>query len=100
MALGGEAANLAGELKSHLKQMAGAVPEKAVPAAVKGLSTEEMTKRISDEVKKQLEVALKSVPAQRKGVIQPEPQADELKKTFEGLSPEKKLKVALALQQA
>ncbi len=97
--LGGEAANLAMQIKSSLTQMlTGSTPQPAA-AAPKGLTEDEINKRISDEVKKQLEVALKSVPVQRKGVVQPEPESDDVKKTFEGLSPEKKLKVALALQQ-
>ena len=60
---------------------------------------QELAPIIAAEVKKQLEAALKSVPTLRKGVIQQDPDADQLKKTFEGLPPEKKLKVALALQQ-
>jgi hypothetical protein len=68
-------------------------------ATPKGLSKDEMETKISDEVKKQLEFALKSVPAMRKGLIQPEPEAEDIKKKFEGLPPEKKLRVALALQQ-
>ncbi len=72
-----------------------------VPAAApKSVSKEEMAEMISSEVKKQIEPMLKQIPAIRKGLIEQEPQGDELKKTFEGLTPQKKLKVALALQQA
>ena len=55
---------------------------------------------ISTEVAKQIESAVKSIPTLRKGLIQPESGAEDIKKQFESLTPEKKLKVALALQQA
>lgn len=64
------------------------------------LATEEMAEMISSEVKKQMDPMLKQIPAIRKGLIEQDPQGDELNKTFEGLPPQKKLKVALALQQA
>ncbi len=104
--LGGDAAALAIQVKALIKWMIGdanievpvmtPVPGVDVP---KGLSKEQMEEKISSEVKKQLESALKSVPAMRKGLIQPEPEADDIRKKFEGLPPEKKLRVALALQQ-
>jgi HK97 family phage prohead protease len=104
--IGGEASALAVQAKSLLKWTLGdatfqiPVPN-PMPGDVtpKGLSKDEMETKISDEVKKQLESALKSVPAMRKGLIQPEPEAEDIKKKFEGLPPEKKLRVALALQQ-
>ena len=99
---GGDAAPLAVQAKALVKWMMGETeaPPVVAPAAPKPAPTEaEIGKRISDEVKKQLDAALKGLPAQRKGLTPPEPAADEFKKTFEGLPPEKKLKVALALQQ-
>ena len=101
--IGGEAAPLAVQTKALIKWMVGeeasAPSLELPPAPSKAPSEEEIAKKISDEVKKQIEAALKGLPAQRKGLVPPEPAADEIKKTFEGLSPEKKLKVALALQQ-
>ncbi|MBI4395915.1 MAG: hypothetical protein HY548_02385, partial [Elusimicrobia bacterium] len=59
---------------------------------------EEVGSWVAAEVQKQMEAALKSVPTLRKGLVPPEPENDDVKKTFENLPPEKKLKVALALQ--
>jgi HK97 family phage prohead protease len=79
--------------------------QKSIVAAVKAqfasvyMTKAEVEKMISAEVQKQVESALKAVPTLRKGLIQQDPDVDQLKKTFEGLPPEKKLKVALALQQ-
>ena len=63
---------------------------------------DELGKMIAGEVAKQVEAALKSVPTLRKGLIQPadEAAAADAKKQFEGLTPEKKLKVVLAMQKA
>ncbi len=108
--VGGEAAPLAIQTKTLLKWMMGAghssdvsippvLPLVPIPSKSTGPSEQEIAKKISDEVKKQLDAALKIFPTQRKGLTQPAPEADEIKKTFEGLPPEKKLKVALALQQ-
>ena len=101
--MGGEGAPLAVQTKALLKWMVGedvTLPSfNLPPASSKAPSEVEMNKKISDEVKKQVEAALKEMPTQRKGLVPPEPAADEFKKTFEGLPPEKKLKVALALQQ-
>ena len=72
----------------------------ASAAAPKSISKDEMAEMISSEVKKQIEPMLKQIPTFRKGLIEQEPQGDDLNKTFEGLPPQKKLKVALALQQA
>lgn len=71
--------NLHGQLKSELHQ--------------------ELAPMVAAEVKKQLDAALQALPPVRKGLIQQDPDVEQLKKTFEGLPPEKKLKVALALQQ-
>ncbi len=79
--------------------------QKSVVAAVKAqfdsvfVTKGEVEKMISAEVQKQVESVIKAVPTLRKGLIQQDADADQLKKTFEGLPPEKKLKVALALQQ-
>lgn len=67
--------------------------------SIKPLSPEEMGILIAAEVKKQVASALSAIPPMRKGFIQQEPEAEQVKKTFESLPPEKKLKVALALQQ-
>ena len=61
---------------------------------------DDLQKMIAEEVHKQLETSLKAIPTVRKGLIAQESEADDLKKKIEGLPPEKKLKVALALQQA
>lgn len=103
IALGGDIAPAAIEIKSTLKQAVGETwtpPPVIPPAAPNPVSKDEMTEMISTEVKKQIEPLLKQIPAARKGVIQPEPETEEVKKTFEGLPPQKKLKVALALHQA
>ncbi|MCG3204880.1 MAG: hypothetical protein KCHDKBKB_01597 [Elusimicrobia bacterium] len=103
IALGGEIAPAAIEIKSTLKQAVGEMwtpPVVIPPASPETVSKDEMAEMISTEVKKQIEPLLKQIPAIRKGVIQPEPETEEVKKTFEGLPPQKKLKVALALHQA
>jgi hypothetical protein len=103
ISLGGEIAPAAIEIKSTLKQALGETwtpPVIISPTELKTVSKDEMAEMISTEVKKQFEPLLKQIPAIRKGVIQPEPETEEVKKTFEGLPPQKKLKVALALQQA
>jgi HK97 family phage prohead protease len=102
IAMGGEIGPTAIQIKSMLKQAMGEqwTPPTSAAVTPKSVSKEEMAELISSEVKKQMEPMLKQIPAIRKGLIEQEPQADELKKTFEGLPPQKKLKVALALQQA
>ncbi len=101
IAMGGEIGPTAIQIKSMLKQAMGEQWTPPVSAATpKSVSKDEMAEMISSEVKKQMEPMLKQIPAIRKGLIEQEPQGDELKKTFEGLPPQKKLKVALALQQA
>lgn len=99
--MGGEIGPTAIQIKSMLKQSIGESWTPPAPAAApKSVSKEEVAEMISSEVKKQMEPMLKQIPAIRKGLVEQEPQGDELKKTFEGLPPQKKLKVALALQQA
>ncbi|MCG3206072.1 MAG: hypothetical protein KCHDKBKB_02798 [Elusimicrobia bacterium] len=100
IAMGGEIGPTAIQIKSMLKQAIGEQWTPPATATPKSVSKEEMAEMISSEVKKQIEPMLKQIPAMRKGLIEEEPQGDELKKTFEGLPPQKKLKVALALQQA
>ncbi len=101
-ALGGEAKPLAERVKALLA----AAPAQPAPAAAtpqptpKALGRDELAKMIAGEVAKQVEIAFKAIPAVRKGLIQPEPEAEDVKKQFESLTPEHKLKVALALQQA
>jgi HK97 family phage prohead protease len=101
ISMGGEIGPTAIQIKAMLKQ---AIGEQWTPPAAsampKTVSKEEMAEMISSEVTKQIEPMLKHIPAMRKGLVDQEPQGDELKKTFEGLPPQKKLKVALALQQA
>ncbi len=101
IAIGGDASPAAVEIKSALKQAVGEswTPPVIIPAAAPSFSKVEVAEMISAEIKKQIEPLLKQIPAQRKGVVQPEPESNDIKKTFEELPPEKKLKVALALQQ-
>ena len=54
---------------------------------------------ILGEVARQVEAALKAIPTLRKGLVQPDAEQDDVKKQFESLTPERKLRVALALQQ-
>lgn len=102
IAIGGDVGPAAVEIKSALKQAVGEAwtPPLIIPPAVPSFTKEEVAEMISTEVKKQIEPLLKQIPAQRKGIVQPEPEVDDIKKTFEGLPPEKKLKVALALQRS
>lgn len=58
----------------------------------------ELGQMISTEVAKHVGEAMKAIPTLRKGLVQPDNAADDVKKQFESLTPEKKLKVALALQ--
>lgn len=97
-AIGGDAKPLAERVKALLA--AQPVPAAALQPAPKTLSREELGKMIAGEVRKQVETAIKAIPTARKGLVQPEAEAEEARKQFEGLTPEKKLKVALALQQA
>lgn len=103
IAVGGDVGALAVQIKSALVQAMSGTWTMPAPAALsvpKSVSKEEIAEMISSEMKKQLEPVLRQIPTMRKGLVQQEPEATELKKTFEDLSPQKKLKVALALQQA
>ncbi len=94
-ALGGEAKPLAERVKALLA----APPEPAPQPAVKTVGRDELGKMIAGEVTRQVEAALKAIPTLRKGLVQPESEQDDVRKQFESLTPERKLKVALALQQ-
>lgn len=98
VALGGQAAPLAQQVAGMLRSsLMGAAPAQPAP---KSMGKDELGKMISGEVAKQVEAALKAVPTLRKGLVQPEAEAEEARKQFEGLTPEKKLKVLLAMQKA
>lgn len=73
--------------------------QKTLHGQLKTELQQELVPLIVAEVKKQVDAVLQALPPVRKGLIQQDPDVDQLKKTFEGLPPEKKLKVALALQQ-
>lgn len=90
------AKQVAGMLRSALMSWSPAQP------AAKSMSKDDLGKMIAGEVAKQVETALKSVPTVRKGLVQPEDEAAaaDARKQFEGLTPEKKLRVALAMQKA
>lgn len=104
ISMGGEAAATALLVKNTLKRVAGDTshPLPAMPSAPtpKGMSKEEMGEIVAAEVKKQLEPILSSLPVFRKGLVQNEHETQDVKKQFEGLTPDRKLKVALALQQS
>jgi HK97 family phage prohead protease len=72
----------------------------ASPAVTKSVRKTEVQELIASEVKRQVEAAVKAIAPIRKGVISQGSETDDVKKAFESLPPEKKLKVALALQQA
>jgi HK97 family phage prohead protease len=98
IALGGPAGALAQQVKTLLKQLAGE-PVATHPATAKTINTDDLAKMIAGEVAKQVETALKAVPTLRKGLIQPDTEADEVKKQFDSLPPDKKLRAALAIQE-
>ncbi len=99
--MNGDAAVLAQQIKAILTGVMANVPLPATPAPTsKAVSLEDIGKMVAAEVKKQVDTALRAVPAARKGLIAQDPETQDVKKTFDGLPPEKKLKVALALQQA
>lgn len=101
--MGGQAGPLAEQAKALLTTPPEPVPPAAAPQPVaKTMGRDELGKMIAGEVAKQVETALKSVPAFRKGLVQPEAEAEaaDARKQFEGLTPEKKLKVVLAMQKA
>lgn len=58
-----------------------------------------VTREVARQVRQQVESILGGMPTVRKGLIRQEPDGADLKKQFDALDPEKKLKVALALQR-
>ncbi|MBI4369255.1 MAG: HK97 family phage prohead protease [Elusimicrobia bacterium] len=61
---------------------------------------EELAQMVSGEVQKQVEVALKNLPTLRKGLIQQEAEPQDVKKQFESLPPDKKLRTVLAMNHS
>lgn len=57
-----------------------------------------IAKEVRRQVRQQVEAALGGMPAVRKGLIQPDEDAASLKKQFDSLDPQQKLRVALAMQ--
>ena len=100
---GGEAAATAQQIKTILAAMSESSvalsPATAAPTS-KAVLPEDIAKMVSGEVKKQMEAALKTIPTIRKGLVAQDSEPEDVRKTYENLSPDKKLKVALALQQA
>ncbi len=95
-ALGGDAGTLALAAKSLLADS----PEPAAAApSPKAIGRDELGKMIAGEVAKQVEATLKAMPTLRKGLVEPERDAADLKKQFDSLPPGQKLKAALAMQQ-
>lgn len=101
IAMGGPAGPVAQQIKAMLKHMIGdtSYPYPSVYPYPKPVRKDELEKMIAGEVAKQVESALKAVPTLRKGLVQPEAEKDELRKRFESLPPEQKLRAALALQR-
>ena len=79
------------------KSLLGRLQAQMEPMFVK---KEDVEKMIAAEVQKRIETAMKNVPIVRKGFVAQDTEAEDARKTFEGLSPDKKLKVALAMQNA
>jgi len=102
IAVGGQGGPVAQQVKAMLKHMVGdtAYPYPSVYPYPQAVRKEDLGKMIAGEVAKQIESALKDIPTLRKGLVQPEAGAEDARKQFESLSPEKKLKVALAMQQS
>jgi HK97 family phage prohead protease len=94
ISIGGQSGVIAQQLKTLLK------PPTAEPAppAVKPVEPADLAKLVASEVAKQMEAALKAVPTLRKGLVQPDHEADELRKQFDSLPPEKKLRAVLAVR--
>jgi HK97 family phage prohead protease len=98
----GDAAEIAKDIWINLKSIIGE-PDASAPAAKgvsKSLSKEHLEKLISDEVNKQVDSVIKTFPTLRKGVIQQENDDEDVRKAFESLPPEHKLRVALAMRQS
>jgi hypothetical protein len=80
-----------------LKKLVGD-PIPATPAP-RGVSKSEVEELVASEVQKQMDAQLKALPTLRKGLIQQDTDADEVRKKFEKLSPDQKLRAALAMQE-
>ena len=99
--MNGDPAVIGHQIKAILTGITGNIPLPGTAAPTsKVASPEDIGKMVAAEVKKQVDAALQVVPAVRKGLISQDPETQDVKKTFDGLPPEKKLKVALAMQQA
>jgi HK97 family phage prohead protease len=96
IAMGGEAAKLAQLAKSLLKAP---VTKSAAPVEPLRVSKADLGELVKAEVQKQVDAALKAAPVVRKGLVQQEEEADLVQKKFDRLTPEEKLKVALAMQE-
>lgn len=94
--MGGQPAIVSQQILTILKKLVGEpVPASAAP----GISKDEMQKMIVGEVQRIIEPHLKAIPAIRKGLVSQENEADEIRKKFDSLSPEQKLRAALAFQE-
>lgn len=96
ISIGGHSGVIAQQLKTLLKPPA----IEPAPAAVKPVEPADLAKLVAGEVAKQLEAALKAVPTLRKGLVQPDSEAEELRKQFDSLPPEKKLRAVLAVRES
>jgi len=97
ISIGGQAGTISQQVKAMLKKLVGEAPP-ATPAP-SGVSKDEVEKMIAGEVQRQVEASLKALPTLRKGLIQQDTDADAVRKQFDTLSPEKKLRAALAFQK-
>mgnify|MGYP001282081272 CR=1 FL=1 len=97
---GGEQAVFAQQIKVMLKTITdSSYPYPSAYPEPKSLSKDEVGKLVSDEVKKQISDVMKNIPTLRKGLIQNEVEARELKKQFETLPPDKKLRALLSMER-
>lgn len=99
IAKGGEQASYAQQIKAMLKAISGDVsyPYPSNSSESKSISKAEIDKVIVEEVNKQLTEAFKKVPTLRKGLIDNE-DSGELKKQFQELTPDKKLRAILMME--
>jgi hypothetical protein len=95
--IGGQAGTISHQIMTILKKLVGD-PIPATPAP-RGVSKSEVEELVASEVQKQMDAQLKALPTLRKGLIQQDTDADEVRKKFEKLSPDQKLRAALAMQE-
>jgi len=95
--IGGQPAAISQQITSILKKIVGEA--QPVTPAPNGITKEDAEKLIEGEVRKQVEAHLKAVQPMRKGLIQQDSDADEVRKQFENLTPEQKLRAALSFQE-